>query len=64
MVVAPEAIVEGFFEYRLKDEFSFTAALFFSWNIRRVLRSTPMSTVTLEAIAAFPVGSHDLRIIF
>jgi hypothetical protein len=37
MVVAPEAIVEGFFGYRLKDEFSFNAALFFSLNIRRVL---------------------------
>jgi hypothetical protein len=63
MVVAPEAIVEDFFGYRLKDKFSFTGAMYFSLNIRRVLLSAPMSRVALEAIAEFPMGSHDHRIV-
>jgi hypothetical protein len=36
MVVAPEAIVKDIFGYRLKDEFSFTGALYLAFNIFRV----------------------------
>jgi hypothetical protein len=59
MVVAPEAIGEDIFGYRLKDKFSFTRALYFSFNICRVLGSAPMSRVAFEAIAEFPMNSHD-----
>jgi hypothetical protein len=63
MVVAPEAIVKDIFGYRLKDKFSFTSALYFSFNICRVLSSTLMSRVAFEATAEFPMGSHDHRIV-
>jgi hypothetical protein len=64
MVVAPEAIAEGFFWYKLKDKCSFTTTLYSLLNIPRVLWSAPLIRVALEAITEFPVGSHDLRIVF
>jgi hypothetical protein len=53
MIVAPEAIVNFFFGYRLKDKCSFTALWYHLLNICRVLWSAPMIRVPPKLLLSF-----------
>jgi hypothetical protein len=62
MVVAPEAIVKYFWVQTQRRVF-FTGPLYLALNFCRVPSSAPISRVTFDAVAEFPMGSHDRRVV-